>query len=222
MRLKLAGALCLFVLSTAFGAAAPSPAGNAVVSPGARATGAAAEATRAPEAARGTEPAALPIRELPVNSFFAAVIWFLAIYGIGIATLPLTYALFPYLEDRGSGFAKVLGLALATFLSSILVRYRVFHQGSLVAWTTLSLVALASLLCFLSRRARMAAFWRERRRSILVGEVVFGLGFLLFLLLRSFNPEIYWGEKPMDFSILNILVRTRTGTTRREPSSGPT
>ena len=26
-----------------------------------------------------------------------------------------------------------------------------------------------------------------------------------FLLLRALNPEIYWGEKPMDFSILNIL-----------------
>ena len=27
--------------------------------------------------------------------------------------------------------------------------------------------------------------------------------------MRALNPEIYWGEKPMDFSILNILVRTR-------------
>ncbi|HEY6050003.1 MAG TPA: DUF2298 domain-containing protein, partial [Thermoanaerobaculia bacterium] len=31
-----------------------------------------------------------------------------------------------------------------------------------------------------------------------------------FAALRAMNPEIFWGEKPMDFSILNILVRTRT------------
>jgi YYY domain-containing protein len=216
MRLTLAGVLCLLLLFASVGVAMPSPDGARVVTPGARATGAAVSATRVPDAARGSDAAPGPLRELPVNSFFAAVIWFLAICGIGIATLPLAYALFPYLEDRGAGFAKVLGLALATFLSSLLVRYRVFHQGSLVAWATLSLVTLASLLCFLSRRARMAAFWRERRRSILAGEVVFGLGFLLFLGLRSFNPEIYWGEKPMDFSILNILVRTRA-----LPSSDP-
>ena len=42
------------------------------------------------------------------------------------------------------------------------------------------------------------------------GEIVFAAGFLLFTGIRAFNPEIYWGEKPMDFSILNILVRTRT------------
>src|SRR5205807_5972340 len=40
--------------------------------------------------------------------------------------------------------------------------------------------------------------------------------FLIFLGIRSLDPEIYWGEKPMDFSILNILVRTRT-----LPSSDP-
>src|SRR6185295_6112752 len=101
MRLTLAGALCLFVLFTAVGAAAPSPAGNAVVSPQARLTGAPLPATRV--AARAPEPAPRPIRELPVNSFFAAVIWFLAIYVVGIAAFPLAHALFPYLEDRGAG-----------------------------------------------------------------------------------------------------------------------
>ena len=151
-----------------------------------------------------------------MNSFAAAVIWLLAILAIGIATLPLAYALFPYLDDRGAGFAKVLGLALSTFLATLLVRYRVFSQGSLVCWASLSLVAVASALCLLLRGGRMAEFWRRRRRAILAGEVVFGLGFVLFLGLRSFNPEIYWGEKPMDFSILNILVRSRT-----LPSSDP-
>lgn len=205
MRLTLTGALGLFLLFAAIGAAAPQPAeGTRLVSPAARHT--AQPASAAPENA----PASRPPRELSVNSFFAAVIWFLAISLIGIVTLPLAYAFFPYLNDRGAGFARVLGLAIATFLSSLLVRSRVFHQGSLVCWTSLSLVAIASAICLLSRRSRMLDFWRNRRRALLAGEVVFGVGFLLFLGLRSFNPEIYWGEKPMDFSILNILVRTRT------------
>ena len=53
-------------------------------------------------------------------------------------------------------------------------------------------------------------FLRENRRALLQSEAVFAAGFLLFLGIRAFNPEIFWGEKPMDFSILNILVRTRT------------
>jgi YYY domain-containing protein len=209
MRLTLAGALGLFVLVAAVGAAMPLPDGNGVVSPEVQTTRAAVHATQNPDAARGQAPAPRPLRELPVGSLLAAAIWLLAICAIGLATLPLAYALFPYLDDRGAGFAKVLGLALSTFLSSMLVRYHVFPQGSLVSWASLSLVALASVLCLLLRRGRMVDFWRKRRRALLAGEVVFGLGFLLFLGLRSFNPEIYWGEKPMDFSILNILVRTR-------------
>ena len=63
---------------------------------------------------------------------------------------------------------------------------------------------------FALRGRGLRAFWRANRRSILEGEAVFLIGFLLFLGIRAFNPEIFWGEKPMDFSILNILVRTRT------------
>jgi 4-amino-4-deoxy-L-arabinose transferase-like glycosyltransferase len=32
--------------------------------------------------------------------------------------------------------------------------------------------------------------------------------FLFFVLVRAGNPEIFWGEKPMDFSFLNLLYRT--------------
>src|SRR5207248_2969372 len=34
--------------------------------------------------------------------------------------------------------------------------------------------------------------------------------FLFFTLLRFFRPEVYWGEKPMDFAFLNALYRTVT------------
>jgi YYY domain-containing protein len=167
-------------------------------------------------AAPAEASAAHPIDERPVNSLSAAAIWFLALCCVGIAALPLTYLLFPYLDDHGAGFARVLGLVLSTYLSNLLVRYRLFHQGGLVAWVSLSLVAVASILCLSSRRQEMLAFWRRRWRALLAGELAFILGFVLFLGLRSFNPEICWGEKPMDFSILNILVRTRT-----LPSSDP-
>jgi YYY domain-containing protein len=155
-------------------------------------------------------PAGTASSERTTSSLGAAAIWFLALCLTGIAALPLAYVLFPYLEDRGAGFAKVLGLVLCTFLSGLLVRYRLFAQGGLVTWVSLGLLSAASLFCLLAHRRNMVPFWRQRRRALLAGEAVFALGFVLFLGLRSFNPEISWGEKPMDFSILNILVRTRT------------
>ena len=210
MRLPLAGALALFLISSAAGLAeAPEK------TPGDAA--AAKTAQKAPAAAPAPASApARPLRELAVGSFLAAVIWLAAIVALGIVTLPIAWSLFPYLEDRGAGIAKLFGLAVATFLSVILVGFRIFPQGSLVCWASFAALAAASLFCVVLRGPKMQAFWRERRRAILLSEAVFALGFLFFLGFRSFNPEILWGEKPMDFSILNILVRTR-----RLPASDP-
>lgn len=32
--------------------------------------------------------------------------------------------------------------------------------------------------------------------------------FVLFLIIQSFHPEIFWGEKPMDFTFLNYFIRS--------------
>src|SRR4030095_14714711 len=83
-------------------------------------------------------------------------------------------------------------------------------NGRGAAWFCLLLAALAAGLLFWKRRALLVDFFRERWRLVAAGEAAFAAGFLLFLGIRALNPEIYWGEKPMDFSILNILVRTRS------------
>ncbi len=44
-------------------------------------------------------------------------------------------------------------------------------------------------------------------RELWVTEVVFWGAFGLFVVFRALNPEIYWGEKPMDFAFLNTLYR---------------
>ena len=74
-----------------------------------------------------------------------------------------------------------------------------------VLWTTLLAVVAAGW--FAHRR------WREAgppRAEVVASEAVFWGVFALFLLLRAANPEIFWGEKPMDFSFLNTLYRAST------------
>lgn len=62
----------------------------------------------------------------------------------------------------------------------------------------------------------LAASWKWRvdlRKALFLPEVrwarvLFLLPFFGFLLVRAFNPEIYWGEKPMDSAIFTILLRS--------------
>ena len=46
------------------------------------------------------------------------------------------------------------------------------------------------------------------RAELLGTEIVVWGTFAFFLALRTLNPEIYWGEKPMDFSFLNAIYRS--------------
>ncbi len=142
------------------------------------------------------------------SSVAAAVLWYLALAGIGLLAAPLAFAAFPRFSDRGFGFARLLGLVLGTYLLTLGVTLRLLPNGRRAAVTCLVLLAFASAWAFLRNRHDLLRFVRENRRPLLQGELVFAAGFLLFLGIRALNPEIYWGEKPMDFSILNILVRT--------------
>lgn len=151
-----------------------------------------------------------------VGSVQAALTWYLALLVLGLAAMPIAFSLFPRLSDRGFGFARVLGVLLPTYLLSLTVNLRLAENGRGAASLCVLCLALAGAALFVSRRRILVDFLRQNARPLLQSEAVFALGFLLFLGLRAANPEIVWGEKPMDFSILNILVRTR-----RLPASDP-
>jgi YYY domain-containing protein len=144
------------------------------------------------------------------NSVLAAILWYVGLAVVGLAGAPLCWAAFPRLQDRGFGFARLFGLVAATYVLTAALSLHLLANGRRAAVLSLGLVAAAAAVVYLRNRHDIARFVRENRRSLLLGEAVFAAGFVLFLVLRALNPEIYWGEKPMDFSILNILVRTKS------------
>jgi YYY domain-containing protein len=144
------------------------------------------------------------------NSLAAAVLWYLGLALVGLLAAPVAYAAFPRLADRGFGFARILGLVFVTYLLTFGLTLRLLANGRRAAFVCLAVLAAASAWRFLLHRRDILRFVRENRRALVQSEIVFAAGFVLFLGLRALNPEIFWGEKPMDFSILNILVRTRS------------
>jgi YYY domain-containing protein len=160
---------------------------------------------------RATAESAPPALETGIgSSFLAALLWYVALAVMGLVGAPLCWAAFPRLADRGYGFARLAGLVAATYVLTALLSAHALPNGRRAALLSLILVAIASAVVFLRDRHDFRRFLRENRRALLWSEAVFALGFLLFLGIRALNPAIYWGEKPMDFSILNILVRTRS------------
>ena len=155
-------------------------------------------------------PAAPVAADVPMGSVLAAAIWYGALLLLGAAALPLGWVFFSRLSDRGFGFARVLGLALSTYVLNLAVAKGGLENGRRAAFAALLSLAAAGFAAFLWRGPAILAFLSQNRRALWQSEAAFAIGFLLFLGFRALNPEITWGEKPMDFSILNILVRTRT------------
>jgi len=138
------------------------------------------------------------------------VAWWLVIEVVGVATFPLTFALFPFLRDRGYAFAKTLGLTLVGYglwmggitLSLPNTRSSVLLLLALLAGASLALAAL--------RRREMGRWLAENWRYLLLAEVVFVMAFAFFGLLRAYMHDINYGEKPRNLAFLNAILRSDT------------
>lgn len=125
------------------------------------------------------------------------LIWFLVVEILGALSLPILTRLFdPFLA---AALARPLGLLHFTFLVWFLNSAGlIVASPRVLGWI---LVLLCPLLPVVSK-----GFGREWRSILaLWSTIVF-----VVLLSRAFHPEVFWGEKPMDFTFLNYFVRSET------------
>jgi YYY domain-containing protein len=132
----------------------------------------------------------------------------------GLSVLPLVITVFRWLPDRGYILARPVAVLLLAWLSWMLTNLTPLHFTRSTIALSLGLLALASWgsLLMPSQRRRLGAFWRDSKRLILIGEVLFLVFFFLFWLIRWGNPDLWhaWrgGEKPMDFAYLNAVIKS--------------
>ena len=62
------------------------------------------------------------------------------------------------------------------------------------------------------QRQAISTFFRQHWRMLLAAEGLFTLAFLLFVVIRAFNPDLWniyrGGEKPMELAFLNAVLRS--------------
>ena len=142
------------------------------------------------------------------------VAWWLVAEVIGAAAVPACFLFFRGLPDRGLGFSKIAGLLLLGYLSWLVeeLQFVDFRRATLVA----VLLVLAGSGAWLIRKdwLELKAFVRQHARLLLSYELIFLAGFLFIAWFRGFNPEIAGTEKPMDFALINGILRS----TRFPPS----
>lgn len=146
--------------------------------------------------------------------------WWLTLQLFGLAGLPLARWLFRALPDRGYAFGKSLGLLLSGYLAWLLAMLGLapFGRGLLLACALT--VGLGGW--WLTRATRDSGAIQNLKRStqnwprIAAYELLFlaALGFVA--LLRSYQPDPWGTERPMDYALFNA-IRVSTNFPPHDP-----
>jgi YYY domain-containing protein len=140
-----------------------------------------------------------------------AVLWYLGLTVLGWVAYPLLRMALPGLADRGYPMARAFGLLLLSYLVWVVGSYRIPFSRLTIS-LIFGLILLVSALAAVRQRSGLGQEWRDRRSYFLWIEALFLAFFVFFLLIRLGNPDLWhpWkgGEKPMDFSYLNAVLKS--------------
>jgi YYY domain-containing protein len=127
---------------------------------------------------------------------------------VGLLALPAAGTLFARLPGRGLAMARPLGLLLAACPIWLLAALDVVPYSSWSPYLGIGMLAVSAPAIWLAagrpRPSRIAL------RLWLAGEAVFTLTFIAWTVLRSFAPEVWGTEKPMDMAIVNAVDRAQS------------
>ncbi len=138
-------------------------------------------------------------------------LWYLVLTVLGWVVYPLARLALPGLVDRGYPMARTIGLLLLSYLVWLAGSARIPFTRITIS-LVFALILLASAMVVYRQRGELRQEWRERRGYFLRVEMIFLAFFVFDLLIRIGNPDLWhpWkgGEKPMDFSYFNAVLKS--------------
>jgi YYY domain-containing protein len=147
-----------------------------------------------------------------MNEIIFIGIWWFILELIGFITVPITVFMSRNLFDKGYSISKILGIVLLTYFSYVFGRYGILFFDFITIVLTMLLILCLSffLLIYKNTSKKIVPILKSKdfRKIVLVTDIIFTIFFLLFVSLRSFNPDIDGGEAPMDLAYINSAIRS--------------
>ena len=139
------------------------------------------------------------------------VFWYLVIFLLGLFSYPLVRAAFPGLADHGYPLARIVGLLLWAWLSWMAGSAGLTYSRLTIA-AALAMIILLGVWQAWRQRDELKQEWKERKKYFLMVEILFLSFFLLDLLIRLGNSDLWHpskgGERPMDFAYFNAILKS--------------
>ncbi|HSM25041.1 MAG TPA: DUF2298 domain-containing protein, partial [Anaerolineaceae bacterium] len=150
------------------------------------------------------------INQVPV---LGAGLWYFAIMALGWVLYPITRLGFNGLFDKGYAFSKLFAMILVSLLIWLGGSFGLEVTKSFI-WLVIAFVTSISLvIAFFTRHSIIKEIKQNHSLFLVIEGMTFVL-FIFFLLIRLGNPDLWHpgkgGEKPMDFSYLNAVIKSST------------
>jgi YYY domain-containing protein len=152
-------------------------------------------------------------RKSPLNTspFLGAAALYLFITLFGWLIFPFTRLALGGLQDKGFAFTKITALLFLAYAVFIAGNYGGHATKTTILLVTLLVMVINLIIAFLTRKGLqkdLRLLWKQ----FLLIEVLGLLAFAFFLFVRYQNPDLWhpWkgGEKPMDFSFFNAVLKS--------------
>jgi YYY domain-containing protein len=143
----------------------------------------------------------------------AVIIFYLFSFALGLFVYPILRLAMPGLADKGYAFSRLAGFLLIAFFALILGSNGIAVTRTLIGGIC-ALIALAGVLAAVLSRRELLQELKQNWKQYLVIELLALIAFLFFLWVRYQNPDLWHpykgGEKPMDFSYFNAVIKSTT------------
>lgn len=143
----------------------------------------------------------------------AVIIFYIFTLVLTWAVFPLIWPFFKGLPDGAYPLARTFSYLLFGFLGFTAGALRIPVTRALLAMLFILLIGLGAYAMFIQRDA-LKQMLQVNKKEILIAEVVGLLAFAFFLWIRWLNPDLWHpyhgGEKPMDFSYFNAVIKSST------------
>ncbi len=151
---------------------------------------------------------------LSQNSGLAAVVWWLAVVGLGLITFPLTFAVFRGLPSKGYIVSRIFSILLISYFVWLTASIDLFHNSRGTHLLALLIIIILSVLVLLRRGGEIRAWVRGNLAFIGVVELIAVGLYFVAILIRVRNPDVWdviWGgEKPMDLTYFTAVLKSAT------------
>lgn len=143
----------------------------------------------------------------------AVLVWYVSVFLLGLLAYPLLRHLLPGLDTGGYPLARTFGLLVLSYLVWLAGSAGIpFHR--ITIFSVLLLLAAVGIYLAIKERDELLQIWKESKKYFLTIETLALVLFLLSLLIRFGNPDLWhpWkgGERPMDFSYFNAVLKSTT------------